>query len=382
MPDVAVVDYGMGNLRSVAKALVHVAPGAAVVVTDDRADDPRRRPRRAAGQSAMPDCMAHLDVHGPARASSRNACATARSSASASDCRCCSSTSEEGPTTCLGALPGQRAHVQRRAHGSARRASASRCRTWAGARSRKPGPIRCGRASTTARASTSRTATTRFRTIAAIVAGTAAYPVPFTCAIARANIFAVQFHPEKSQRAGLRLLANFVAWDGHAGKPRFPRVAPSSFPPSAVLLPMQIIPAIDIKDGHCVRLQPGRHAGGDGVLGRSRGDGAPLAGAGRTAPPPRRPERRGRRQAEERARDPRSRQRHRRRDPDPARRRHPRPRHDRALSRRRHQLRDHRHRRGEEPRVPARRLLCVSRATSSSGSTRATARSRPTAGRR
>jgi glutamine amidotransferase len=48
-----------------------------------------------------------------------------------------------------------------------------------------------------------------------IVVGTAAYPAPFTCAIARANIFAVQFHPEKSQRAGLRLLANFIAWDGN-----------------------------------------------------------------------------------------------------------------------------------------------------------------------
>jgi glutamine amidotransferase len=48
-----------------------------------------------------------------------------------------------------------------------------------------------------------------------VTAGTAAYPAPFTCAIARANIFAVQFHPEKSQRAGLRLLANFVAWDGN-----------------------------------------------------------------------------------------------------------------------------------------------------------------------
>jgi glutamine amidotransferase len=48
-----------------------------------------------------------------------------------------------------------------------------------------------------------------------IVVGTTSYPVPFTCAIARANIFAVQFHPEKSQRAGLRLLANFIAWDGN-----------------------------------------------------------------------------------------------------------------------------------------------------------------------
>jgi glutamine amidotransferase len=50
---------------------------------------------------------------------------------------------------------------------------------------------------------------------AGLAVGTASYPAPFTCAIARANIFAVQFHPEKSQRAGLRLLANFVAWDGN-----------------------------------------------------------------------------------------------------------------------------------------------------------------------
>ena len=51
----------------------------------------------------------------------------------------------------------------------------------------------------------------------------------------------------------------------------------------------------------------------------------------------------------------------RRRDPDPARRRHPRPGHHRALSRRRHQLRHHRHRGGEEPRLPAGRLHRVPR---------------------
>ncbi len=76
--------------------------------------------------------------------------------------------------------------------------------------------IRCGRASTTARASISHTATIRYPTTPALTAGTVAYPAPFTCAIARANIFATQFHPEKSHTAGLRLLANFVAWNGRS----------------------------------------------------------------------------------------------------------------------------------------------------------------------
>ena len=46
------------------------------------------------------------------------------------------------------------------------------------------------------------------------VIGTADYTRTFACAIARDNLVAVQFHPEKSQGAGLRLLANFVQWDG------------------------------------------------------------------------------------------------------------------------------------------------------------------------
>jgi glutamine amidotransferase len=48
----------------------------------------------------------------------------------------------------------------------------------------------------------------------AVIAGTAAYPETFTAAIYRNNVFAAQFHPEKSQRAGLQLLENFVNWNG------------------------------------------------------------------------------------------------------------------------------------------------------------------------
>jgi glutamine amidotransferase len=46
----------------------------------------------------------------------------------------------------------------------------------------------------------------------ALVTGSSEYGVPFTCAVGRDNIFAVQFHPEKSARDGLQLLKNFVEW--------------------------------------------------------------------------------------------------------------------------------------------------------------------------
>jgi glutamine amidotransferase len=47
-----------------------------------------------------------------------------------------------------------------------------------------------------------------------ITATTTSYGIPFTSSIWKDNVVACQFHPEKSQRAGLKLLENFLAWDG------------------------------------------------------------------------------------------------------------------------------------------------------------------------
>ena len=214
MPAIAVVDYGMGNLRSVAKALAHVAPGLDIAVTDD--------PRAIAGsprvvlpgQSAMPDCIRALDASGLRDVVLR----VARDRPFLGIClglQMLFDESEEGPTAALGVVPGR---VLRFRDEAMVDAAGERLKVphmgWSPVRQARPHPLWSGVADG-ARFYFAHS----YHPVPAdptVTAGTAAYPTPFTCAIARANIFAVQFHPEKSHRAGLRLLANFVAWDGRA----------------------------------------------------------------------------------------------------------------------------------------------------------------------
>ena len=104
MTDIAVVDYGMGNLRSVAKALDHVAPERDIVVTRRPGGDPAgRRGSCCRARARCPTACACLDESGLRDVVLTKWRATARSSASVSACRCCSTASEEGPTPGLSA---------------------------------------------------------------------------------------------------------------------------------------------------------------------------------------------------------------------------------------------------------------------------------------
>src|SRR5882672_1906977 len=210
--DIAVVDYGMGNLRSVAKALLHVAPEASIVVSSS--PEVIRSASRVVlpGQSAMPDTMASLDASGLRDV----VLECLRDRPFLGVClglQMLFDASEEGPTRGLGVFAGEVCKFRDEAM---RLPDGDRLKVphmgWSPVRQTRQHPLWSGIEDDA-----------RFYFAhsyypvpadAGLTAATASYPAPFTCAVARANILAVQFHPEKSQRAGLRLLANFVAWDG------------------------------------------------------------------------------------------------------------------------------------------------------------------------
>jgi glutamine amidotransferase len=210
MTDIAVIDYGMGNLRSVSKAIEHVAPQLTVTVTSD--PEVVRSAGRVVfpGQGAMPDCMREMDARGLRDA----VVASARSKPFLGICiglQMLFDKSEEGGVAGLGLLPGQ---VRRFPHEAMVDARGEKLKVphmgWNEVHQTMQHPLWEGIASGS-----------RFYFVHSyyaepadpqLIAGYSLYPFSFTCAAARGNLFAVQFHPEKSQAAGLRLLANFVAW--------------------------------------------------------------------------------------------------------------------------------------------------------------------------
>ena len=192
----------MGNLLSVSKALEHVAAGHQVLVTADPETILGSERVVVPGQGAMPDCMRQLAASGARDA----VVAATRNKPFLGLCiglQMLFERGEEGDTPGLGVLPGRVPRLNAPGLEIPHMG-------WNEVAQARPHPLWSGIPDRA-----------RFYFVhsyyaaprdAALTAATCTYGVPFTCAIARDNIFAVQFHPEKSQSAGLQLLSNFVRW--------------------------------------------------------------------------------------------------------------------------------------------------------------------------
>ncbi|MGE5470229.1 MAG: imidazole glycerol phosphate synthase subunit HisH [Bacteroidota bacterium] len=199
----------MGNLRSVSKALEHVAGGRQVIVTADPAVVAAAERVVFPGQGAMPDCMRELDARGLRPA----VLAAAKEKPFLGICiglQMLFGHSDEGNVAGLGIFAGE---VRRFPEEKMFAADGQRLKVphmgWNEVR-QKPHALWADIADGA-----------RFYFVhsycvqpaePALAMATTDYGVPFTCAVGRDNIFAVQFHPEKSARDGLQLLQNFVEW--------------------------------------------------------------------------------------------------------------------------------------------------------------------------
>ncbi|QJQ06887.1 imidazole glycerol phosphate synthase subunit HisH [Undibacterium piscinae] len=210
MNKIVVVDYGMGNLRSVAQALRAVAPEANVIISGDVADIKSADRLVLPGQGAMPDCMSSLRESGVQDA----VLEAARSKPLFGVCvgeQMLFDVSAEGDTPGLGLLPGKVVRFDLRGQ---LQADGSRYKVpqmgWNRVRQAQPHALWQGIDDDA-----------YFYFVHSYFAqpenalhtvGTTDYGTTFACAVARDNIFATQFHPEKSAAAGLQLYKNFVHW--------------------------------------------------------------------------------------------------------------------------------------------------------------------------
>lgn len=208
---IAVIDYGMGNLRSVWQALVHVADGKEIVVTAD--PDVVAGAERVVfpGQGAMPDCMRELDERG-LRSAVIDAAKTKPFLGICIGLQMLFEQSEEGNVPGLGVFAGpvRRFPAEKMVGASGEKLKVPHM-GWNRVSQTRSHPLWDGIEEGA-----------RFYFVhsyfvdpadRACVAGATDYGIPFTSAVARDNIFAIQCHPEKSAQAGLALLSNFVRWN-------------------------------------------------------------------------------------------------------------------------------------------------------------------------
>lgn len=206
---IAVIDYGMGNLRSVAKALEHIADGREIVVTDNPATVAAAERVVFPGQGAMPDCMRELEARG-LRVAVQKAAAEKPFLGICIGLQMLFEHSEEGGVPGLGLFAGR---VKRFPEAAMVGADGARLKVphmgWNTVK-QLAHPLWQGIADEA-----------RFYFVHSyfvepadpgLVTAITCHGVRFTSAVGRDNIFAVQFHPEKSAADGLKLLRNFLAW--------------------------------------------------------------------------------------------------------------------------------------------------------------------------
>ena len=215
MTSIAIIDYGMGNLHSIAKALEHVAGKDRIVVSSSHAQILAADRVVFPGVGAIRDCMLELKKTGldeviitaTADRPVLGVCLGMQALLDASE--------ENNGTGCLGVIPGKVVHFPRDMHAAD---SGDRLKIphmgWNQVQQqREHGMWK------------DIPANSRFYFVhsyyaspdaADDVAATTPYGIEFASVITRENIFAVQFHPEKSQHVGLQLLSNFVGWNGES----------------------------------------------------------------------------------------------------------------------------------------------------------------------
>jgi len=208
---VAVIDYGMGNLRSVAKAVEHVAPEDRVLVTDDPAAILASDRVVFPGQGAARDCMAAISDHHLNQAI-LDAASRKPFLGICMGLQVLMEFSEENEgTELLKLLPGKVRHFERDVLGENGQRLKIPHMGWNKVHADHGHPLWQDIPQDS-----------RFYFVHSyfvvpdekeLVAATTDYGEIFTCAVAKDNLFAVQFHPEKSAGVGLTLLRNFVEWD-------------------------------------------------------------------------------------------------------------------------------------------------------------------------
>lgn len=212
MMKVAVIDYGMGNLHSVLKSIQAVnETGADIFLSRDPEAIVKADKVVFPGQGAMPDCMRELNSYGLAEAV-RETTQTKPFFGICVGAQLLFQHSEEGDTPGLGLFPGNVVRFSANLTDAAGERLKVPHMGWNRVYQTVSHPLFAGIENGE-----------RFYFVhsyhfapadAALTLAESEYPDRFSCIVGRGNIFATQFHTEKSHRAGLQMMKNFLAWDG------------------------------------------------------------------------------------------------------------------------------------------------------------------------